>query len=293
MTKNIAKIALASLLCSSLSAGEIQYGNGTFEMKGGFIGLDQAISENINTYSMIEQHKNIASSTWYYKYNFTWYDSDNMIDTQNTINTYPNGFAQNPVTKTTPSVDYRFQGLDLNVVLGKDISHTDENNYIGAGILLGISIPWIDSKKSDNNNDANSDSAMNAMKDSKTEMLTYKVGPSITARKSLNKYFSVYGSATYAYQTGTLKNDYAKTDINVDGIFQEYDFGIRFQPVSSDYEFGWLTISPRLYATLGYRYTSWDLNDIAIDVTGAGTTINKTDFNMNSSTAYVGVGYSF
>jgi len=293
MIKNIIKIGLVSILCNSLYAGEVQYGHGTFEMNGGFIGLTQDITADINTYSMIEQHKNIASSTWYYKYNFTWYDSDDMIQAQDTINSYSNGFLQNPVTKTTPSIDYRLQGLDLNVVLGKDLFHEDENNYFGAGILLGLSIPWIDSKKSDSNNDSTSDNAMNAMKDSKTKMLTYKIGPSITARKSLNKYFTVYGSATYAYQTGSFKNDYAKTDLNVDGIFQEYDFGIRFQPVSIDYEFGWLTISPRLYATLGYRYTSWDLNDIAMDVTGIRTTVNQIDFNMNSSITYVGIGYSF
>ena len=293
MIKNIIKIGLAVLLGNSLYAGEIQYGHGTFEMSGGFIGLTQDITADISTYSMIEQHQNIASSTWYYKYNFTWYDSDEMMQVQDTINSYVNNFSQNSGIKTVPSIDYRLQGLDLNIVLGKDLFHKDKNNYFGVGILLGLSIPWIDSKKSDSNDDTTSDNIMNAMKDSKTKMLTYKIGPSITARKSLNRYFTVYGSATYAYQTGSFKNDYAKTDLNVDGIFQEYDFGIRFQPVSVDYEFGWLTISPKLYATLGYRYTSWDLNDITMDVTGTNANFNQTDFNMNSSIAYIGVGYSF
>jgi len=293
MIKNIIKIGLAVLLGNSLYAGEIQYGHGTFEMSGGFIGLTQDITADISTYSMIEQHQNIASSTWYYKYNFTWYDSDEMMQAQDTINSYVNNFSQNSGIKTVPSIDYRLQGLDLNIVLGKDLFHKDKNNYFGVGILLGLSIPWIDSKKSDSNDDTTSDNIMNAMKDSKTKMLTYKIGPSITARKSLNRYFTVYGSATYAYQTGSFKNDYAKTDLNVDGIFQEYDFGIRFQPVSVDYEFGWLTISPKLYATLGYRYTSWDLNDITMDVTGTNANFNQTDFNMNSSIAYIGVGYSF
>lgn len=291
--KHVLKIGLVGLLASSLYGGEIQTSTGTFEMNGGFIGLDQAIQTDISTYSMIEQHKNIFSSDWFYKYNFTWYDSDRMVQAQNTLNSYPGGFMQNPTSLTMPSIDYRLQGLDLNLVLGNDLVHKDENNYFGLGIMVGLSIPWIDSKKSDSNNDALTDNTMNAMKDSKTEMYTYKVGPSITASTSLNKFFTLYGSGTYALQTGTFKNDYANSDLTVNGTFQEYDVGIKFQPVATDHKFGWLTISPRLYATLGYRYTSWDLDDVNIDVTGTNTKFTQMDFNMNSSVTYLGLGYSF
>ena len=293
MIYKILKISLTGLLASSLYGGEIQTGRGTFQIKGGFIGLDQKIETDINTYSMIEQHKNFGSSTWFYKYNFTWYDSDTMTQAQKSINSYPNGFLKNPTPITTPSIDYRLQGLDLNVVLGKDLSHYDENNYFGLGVLLGVSLPWIDSKKSSSNNDTLSDATMNLMKYSKTKIFTYKIGPSLSMRKSLNKYFTLYGSGTYAYQTGTFKNDYTSSNLTVNGTFQEYDVGIRFQPVSSDFKFGWITVSPRLYATLGYRYTSWDLDDINIDITGINTKFKQIDFSMNSSIVYFGLGYSF
>lgn len=286
MINKIIKTALLGLITTSLYGGEIQIGHGTFEMSGGFIGLNQKVETDITTYSMMQQHKNIGSSTWFYKYNLTWYDSDTMVQAQENIN-------NNIIPLTTPTIDYRLQGLDLNLVLGKDFFHKDENNYLGAGIMIGASIPWIDSNKDDNNNDLASSDIMDLMQDSKTEMLTYKVGPTLTVRKSLNRFFSIYGSGTYAYQTGTFKNDYANADLSINGIFQEYDFGIRFQPVSYDYEFGWIIISPRLYATVGYRYTSWDLKDINIDVTGANTTFTQTDFNMNSSITYIGVGYAF
>ncbi len=291
--KRISKICLAGLLVSSLQAGEIQVGKGNFEMNGGFIGLDQTINADITTYSMIEQHKNIFSSNWFYKYNFTWYDSKKMVQAQNSINSYTNGYLQNPTSVTTPSVDYRVQGLDLNLALGRDLLHSDENNNLGLALVVGASIPWIDSKKSDNNNDSNSDSAMNAMKDSKTELYTYKVGLNLTAEKSLSKYFIFYASGTYAYQTGTMKNSYAKSDLKVNGRFQEYDLGLKIQPLSYDYKLGWFTLSPRLYMTLGYRYTAWDLDDINIDVTGSNMKFKETDFNMNSKVAYFGVGYSF
>lgn len=293
MKNKIFKISLAGLLAGSLYAGEIQTGKGTFEIKGGFIGLDESINTDVTTYSMVEEHKNFGSSSWFYKYNFTWYDSDQMIQAQSTINGYSDGFLNNPVSLTVPSIDYRLQGMDLNLVLGKDLSHKSENDYFGAGVMLGISIPWIESKKDENNNDTLSDDSMDLMAKSNTKIFTYKVGPSFTARKSLNRFFSVYGSATYAYQRGTFKNDYAESDLTVNGIFQEYDVGISVHLFSSEHDLGWITVSPRLYATLGYRYTSWDLDDVNIDITGTNTTFNQANFKMNSSIAYFGIGYSF
>jgi len=295
--KNNLKILLLGLLVSSLNAGEVQTGKGTFEVEGGFIGLNKAITSDITTYSLIEQHKNIFKSKWFYKYNLTWYDSEDAVQAQNSINSSSDSSPLSSTTSSTtlgvPSIDYRLQGLDINFVVGKDIVYKGENDYVGVGCVLGLSIPWIDSKKDDDNDDDSSDDAMDAMEKSKTELYTYKIGPSITARKTISKYFTIYGSGTYAYQTGTMKNDYADSDLSVNGIFQEYDFGIRFQPVSVDYKLGWLSISPRAYATVGYRYTSWDLSDINIDVTGTGTSITSSDFNMNSSIMYFGLGYSF
>lgn len=284
--KGMFKIGLVGLLASSLFAGETQIGHGTFKMSGGFVGLDQTIKTNVTTYSLVEHHKNIFSSKWFYNYNFTWYDSDNMVQAQNGINS-----LSTPIK--VPSIDYRVQGLDANMALGKDLLHEDENNNLGLGLLLGVSIPWIDSKKSDSNDNSTSNKAMNTMKDSKTELYTYKVGLTLSGTKSLNRFFMLYGSGTYAYQTGILKNSYANSDSTVNGMFQEYDVGLKFQPISEDYEFGWFTLSPRVYATLGYRYSSWDLNDVKIDVTGQNTTFAKTDFNMNSSVTYFGFGYSF
>ena len=294
MTK-LSKITTLVLLTCSLNAGEIELGKGTFKIDGGFIGVTKTIEADLQTYSMIEQHSSLfGSQTWFYKYNFTWYDSKEMVSTQDTINTTSSQyFPSAPTSMVTPTIDYRLQGLDINLGIGKDINHKDENNYLGVALVTGLSIPWIDSKKDSNNDDTTSDSNMTIMKSSKTKIYTYKLGLSTTGRVSLNNYFTLYGSGTYAYQTGTIKNDYAKADLTVNGIFQEYDVGIRFQPVSYDKKIGWITFSPRLYATLGYRYTNWELKDINVDVTGLGVNFAKTDFTMNSSVTYFGIGYSF
>jgi len=288
----LSSVVLLALGMTVLNAGEVQIGKGTFEINGGFSGLDTTVQADVQSYSMVEQHAPLlGSNSWFYKYNLTWYDSDDMVAAQNSINTTLNQFFPN--TKTTPSIDYRLQGLDVNLGLGKDVYHKNKNEYLGVAFVTGLSIPWIDSKKDSNNNDSTTDDTMALMKNSKTEIATYKAGLGVTGRVPLNEYISFYGSGTYAYQNGTFKNDYAKSDLDVNGIFQEYDVGMRFQPVSYDKKIGWFTFSPRLYATLGYRYTDWKLKDINVDVTGTGAISPQTDFTMDSSIYYFGLGYSF
>ena len=288
------KLSVIAVLTCTLSitanAGEFQIGKGTINISGGFVGLDKTISTDITTYAITQQHKNLFSTTWFYAYDFTWYDSKSMTEGQNTFNRYS---GLTPVSTVSPAIDYRPQGLDLSIALGKDLIHKDERNFMGLALMLGLSTPWINSSKSSSNNDSTSNSLMNAMKKSKTKILTYKIGPSIAFRKSIGQYFSLYGDATYAYQTGSIKNSYAQSDFTVNGIFQKYDIGIRFDFLSYNKKIAFITFSPRLYATLGYKYTSWKLNNINLDVSGANFNFTKSDFKMNTSIGYFGIGYSF
>lgn len=299
------KIFLAGVLsCSALMAGEIHYGKGKFEIERGFLGLTSKKDADVSIYSMTEQHKNIGSSKFFYKYNASWYDSENLVQAQQTYNT---GIVQIIPTVSNPSgtpasssvplptMDYRVQGFDGNFILGYDPVHFDENNYAGLGLAVGISLPWIESQKdnSDNTYQDLPDQLGDVFKKSKTKMYTYKIGPNITLRKSLGDYFSVYGSGTYAYQKGTMKNDYTLTDLAVNGIYQEYDVGIRFKSVAFDKKIGWFTLSPRLYATFGYKYTRWDLDDIALGISSTDIKFNQTDFKMSSKSTYFGIGYLF
>ena len=286
--QKIIKFGLVSLFCTSLYATEYQYGSGTFKIKGGFIGLTSTQSADVTTYSIVEQHASLfGSKSYFYKYNITFYDSDKIVNGQNNIN--------NNILSTTviPTIDYRPQGLDVNFVLGKDLYHKNENQYTGLGLMLGVSLPWIDSKKDSNNDDSSSNSSMNNMPDTKTKIYTYKIGPNLNGRISLNNLFSLYGNMTYAYQNGTFKNNDLDVDLTVNGTFTEYEYGIRFQPIYANYHLGWITFSPRFYATIGYRYTNWELKDINIDVTNNNMVFNKTNFTMNSAITYFGIGYSF
>jgi hypothetical protein len=273
------------LLTTLINASEFQYGNGTFEMEGGFIGLNKTLSTDISIYSLVEKHKNLFGSKFFYGYNLTYYQADKVTNKQENI--------QYITPVTIPAIDYKYEGFDIGATLGYDVLSKDETNKLGVGLYIGVSLPYIETNKSDDNDDDSSDDIFDAMKKTKTDILTMKIGPTIDGIKSLNKYLSIYGSATIAYQFGYMKNDYANSDINVDGIYQEYDIGLKFMPFKENYKFKYLTLSPRIYATIGYKYTSWLMKDVAIDVTGVGVNLQNTDFKMNTSNMYFGFGYSF
>ena len=290
-------LAAASLLllAATLDATEYQYAKGTLDMQGGFIGLDSTISADISTHTVTEKHKNIFSTTWYYRYDITWYDSQKMVNAQQSFNAASGSIFGNPYNPTgfIPAIAYRFQGLDANIALGKDVYHKNKRTFLGIGITLGVSLPWIESQKDSSNNDNTTDTIMKAMKKSKTKMLTYKIGPSINAGYAFNKYFMTYLNATYAFQAGTMKNDYIDTKLDLQGTFEAFDVGIKMQPFAEDLKTKYITLSPRLYASVGWRYIAWKLEDVAFDITGASLPLPKSDFESSSGLWYFGIGYDF
>ena len=294
------KILLSLLTISALlPASEFQYGSGTFNMKGGFLGLTGTIGTDVTTYSLVERHKNLFSSNFFYGYNLTWYDSEILKQAQHSYNSLTN-IINNSFSRDTfavPRIEHRLKGLDANIQLGYDFLHKDNSNFFGMGLLLGASIPWIDSSSNGELDSSNSDS--DYFKDSKTELMTYKIAPSVNFQKTLiSDKLSLYGTGTFAYQMASIKNSYAKSDFTVNGTFQEYNIGLHYTPFTTNYSLGWFTISPRVYGTIGYKYSKWDLDEMIIDISGAELSSSlldpfKTKFGMDSSIGYVGIGYSF
>jgi hypothetical protein len=293
------KTALILLGLSSFSiASEFQYGNGTFSMEGGFLGLTDSISTDISSYSLVQRHSNIGD--FFYGYDLIWYDSDVMKQGQHTYNSmFPNS---SPLS--IPNMEHRFKGLDANLRVGYDVINKNEDNFLGVGILVGLSIPTIEEYSLKNNSDQKlrkSSDPVNSnelMVESKTEIKTYKIGPTISFQKSFNKKVSIYGIGSYAYQTGEIKNSYADAKYTVNGTFQEYNLGLYFTPFTETYKWGWLTLSPRIYATLGYKYANWDVDEMAINLSGNEMSsefldVFATDFSMDTSIGYFGLGYSF
>jgi len=287
-----------------LLASEFQYGSGTFGMEGGFLGLTNRIDTDVTTYSMVTRHAN-ALGNYFYGYDLTWYDSKTMTQAQHDYNNLANNgnnmMGMNDGTMiSVPSMDYRLQGLDANVRLGYDVLHKDKDNYVGVGALVGISLPWINSSKNSSSaNDNGANSALGDFIDTKTSIQTYKVGVTVNFQKTLidNK-LSLYGVGSYAMQTGKIENDYLSSDYSVDGTFQEYNVGLYFTPFTESYKLGFITFGPRVFGTIGYKYSKWSVDKMSLNMSGHEINSNilsplATKFNMDSSIVYTGVGYSF
>ena len=294
-------IALSALL----TASEFQYGSGTFNLNGGFTqGVSGTISSDIDTYSLVERHSNVLGSNFFYGYDTMWMDSKNLKQTQQNYNNLV-GQVNTPIPASSPfeipTMDYRVKGLDANIRIGYDVLHKNEDNFLGLGLLVGISIPWVDSSSSSDSSNKNTNVSLenknlkNLFQDTKTSIMTYKIGPSISFQKSLSKKVSLYGMGSIAYQTGNIKNDYIDSKFSVNGTYQELNAGLYFTPFTEKYKWGWLTLSPRLYATLGYKYSKWDIDDVTIDVYKNSVKVEPLfmKFGMDSSVGYFGVGYSF
>ena len=309
----VRKISLALTLCTLFAnAAEVEFGKGTFGMEGGFLGLSSRIDCDISTYTLKTEHSNIGK--FYYGYNVTWFDSDKLRQAQKTYNSFAkgtNGYLWNigkNKTATIPEIEYRVKGLDANLRIGYDILHKDANNYLGIGVLVGVSVPTIDADKGNSvapdlgfmyNNLGNILKAKELFGKSKTEFTTYKIGPTVSFQKELvkDKLF-VYGTASYAYQNADIENSFAHMGLNADGTFQSYDIGLKFVPFHKRVKTKHFTINPNLFITAGYHYNKWEVKDVTFDISGNEISSKllsplKSKFKMDSSTAYVGLGYSF
>ncbi len=305
------KIGLSLIALSALlTAGEFQYGSGTFNLNGGFMpkGVSGTISTDIDTFSLVERHSNILGTNAFYSYDVMWMDSKTLKQTQQNYNNLI-GQANNliPASSTweIPTMDYRVKGLDANVRVGYDVLHENEDNFLGLGVLVGLSIPWIDSSSNSSSSSdmtnfslESQDSSLSLndlFKKTKTSIMTYKIGTSINFQKSLNKNLSIYGIGSIAYQTGYIKNDYIDSKFSVNGMYRELNAGLYFTPFTETYKWGWLTLSPRLYATVGYKYSKWDVDNVVMDIYNNSIKLDPMvmKFGMDSSVGYAGIGYSF
>ena len=290
-------VILSSIVATFVFSAELQWGHGTIDLKGGFIGLDQTISDDIDTYSLVEVHKNILNSNWFYSYDITLLDSKKIKQLQKNYNT--GASAANSVLNklgvkdsyiTIPELEYRVAGADVGLALGYDILHKSKSDYLGVGLYTGLSVPYIKSSKSATKTVSANIDVAKYFKDSKTEFLTYKIGVGVYAQKSLNDMVSIYGNSAYAYQRANITNDYIKADFDVDGSYFEAGAGLKFHVIKADAGI----LSPRLYGTIGWKYRKWKVDDVALNISGiSALKTPKSDMEFSTNTFTVGIGYSF
>ena len=337
------KKGLLFLLGLYLNATEFEYGQGNFNIEFGALGMNKNHSEKIKIFSILQSHKNVFSSNWFYSYRISWFksntiktvvndynsvadsingvlnktipvigdpidsgngstDSDNSNNNSigNTGNTN-NGTASDsqtlkpnlpdiPVKDLNSSLKMprvvnlsnKVRGLDINIVFGRDLINKNiQDTYLGIGFLTGITLPYIKSS-SDSDNDY--------LKESKTKIITYKLGGIIKGGYLLNSFMQVYGNVSYAYQTARVKNDELNINSKSSGIYFSGDLGVKFQ-LKGKKDLGWITLTPAVFCTMGYRYSCWDVKSIKINNQDLMTKNTKLSFEI--SEIYLGLGYDF
>jgi len=284
------KVLFFFVLIGVLFGAEFEYGKGTFSIKGGLFGLNKTVSQDIDVFAFYNHHKNILGTKFFFSYKLAFYKSKSVT---NTINTYNSVVSSNTLTNSL-TFDYKLQGVDANIVLGRDF-YREGGDYLGVGVLLGISGPYIkskgdDSASSDSDNVDNTLPGYGYLSDSETDFTTYKIGPSVRAQKEILSFLTVYGDAQYAYQMARVKNKEAGIDQYDSGNYLSYDIGVKLQAKAGRKKIWIISFSPKFFVTFGYRYNYWKVKNVEINGVNL---IGPADLSFSVEYAYFGLGYDF
>ncbi len=263
------------------NSAELRFGKGSFSVSSDIFGSSKEIKEDITVYSIAEQHKNIFGNRLYYSYNLSFLSSEKerkVIDLYNT--------AYDPTPGYKPQMEYELKGFDGQIDLGFDVLNSG-SSYLGFSAFLGISLPYIENYNTDSNNN----NTLSALPDSKTEIKTYRVGGSVKGGYEIFPRINIFGFFSYGYQTGKVENEKWGIDGSVNGSYMTIGGGIKFYIFKEKKKILFLTLSPQLYVTAGYKYDRWELKDVKIN--NIALNLNKDDLVITDSYGFFGLGYSF
>lgn len=299
-TQRLALIAGIMAMSSSSWASEVQYGSGNMNLQGGFLGLETEINSPVTTYTLKEQHANIFRSDWFYNYQATYYSAQSLDSAGGLTSS---GLGGDLLLDET---DYELSGIDAQVTLGYDVYKRGPQDYVGFGVSLGIATPYLKNSgdgTADGDEESGSESATpvpfvngGSATDiiaSSTDFFGYKIGPKVMASKSFGEYASFFAEASYAWQTMNVENSTLNLDTNINGTYFSYGVGMRYQPISTKKDLGFMTIEPALYMTFGVNYAQLLMDDLNVDLSGNNYAVEDSELKMDSTTLYFGLGYAF
>lgn len=293
-------VAVSLILFSSHAvSSEVQFGTGTMQLQGALLGLESDLSSPVTVYTLKEQHANVLSSKVFYNYQLSYYSGD-PAKTEGGVSA---GFAGGRLV--LPETSYELSGVDAQLTLGYDLYNEGKHDYVGIGVSLGIAVPTIQ----------NSGSAGQGLQPnvplifppvavpegdtpvdiwaSKTEMMGYKLGPSVVASKDLGHHLSLFGQASFAWQTMRVENKTLDTRFDVDGTYVSYGVGVRYQLLDMEADLGAFSLDPGLYFTLGVHYSRLVLDEFGLDLSGNNFDLGASKLDTSATTYHAGVGYSF
>lgn len=285
------KLFTVIAIASSLNALELRLGNGTFEWDMSIAKfMNTSFDLDINTISLSEPHGAIAGTKLFYSLNADIYSSD-FADQITTLMSYPVtydflfvGSINDAIDQYTPipvPSSYKVRGFDLNLGVGYDF-YKDEKGFAGVGVNTGLSMPVMEMKDLKKT----AEFTYKVLEATKTHIKTYKLGPTLTGRYKMMPNLSAYGTFGFGYQIGTIENDWIRSSMDINGGYSVIDLGFTYRPLSQ---------YPKLHISLGYSKKSWSMDEVKADmfdifeVKSYGMLKNS----FSSSSAYLGVGYTF
>ena len=283
-----------------LSAAELRLGESSFDWKIDIAGFMQGGAEmDVNVLSLEHMHDSFGDSKWYYSYDIDLYSSD-FVDRMTTLAAYPLtyrfplvgsiGDAAGEYTMLPVPSEYKIRGLDLNFALGYDLWKR-EGIVLSAGINTGFSMPVMKIR----NLKKSAQMTYKLLEKTDTKIKTWKLGPQLQANIPISRDLDFTSTLSFGLQTGSMENGWFRSSIDIDGSYQVWDLNLRYTPLHTRKDFGWITLEPKLYLSAGYRYKKWKMDEVKVDMVDIleVSTTGMMKMEMTDSLFYLGVGYDF
>ncbi len=279
-------------------AVDIQFGKGDFSMEMAVLGFSGKMSTGVTTITLNETHRNIWGSNFFFNFDITYFQSDTerrMLDLYNryadaacsmcSLCPFPPCSGCATFCDQCPIGKYEVVGFDMNFGLGYDV-WKQNNNYIGVGIIVGATFPWIKGERAIEY----SQDFMDLMRDTNTDVMTYKLGPQIRGAVEILPGLVIHGDAAIAFQKAWVKNDSFYIDTSAEGSFFTFNIAADYAPFATKKNF-W----SNFYLTAGFRYKKWLVKDVKIENISVRQLIMVpvSDLKMETTIGYIGAGYEF
>ncbi len=286
------------LFLSPAKALDIQFGKGDFSMEMAVLGFSGKVSTGVTTITLNETHRNIWGSKFFFNFDITYFQSDTerkMLDLYNRyadtacslcdLCPFPPCSGCAEFCGQCPIGKYEVVGFDINFGLGYDVWKKG-NNYLGLGVIVGATFPWIKGKRAiDYSKDF-----MDLMRDTNTDVMTYKLGPQLRGAVEIFPGLVIHGDTAVAFQKAWVKNDSFYIDTSAEGSFFTINVAADYSPFIQKNN-----VLSKFYITAGIRYKKWLVKDVKIENISVRELIMVpvSDLKMETTTGYIGAGYAF
>ncbi len=284
----------------SLFGAELRLGESSFDWRMDIAGfMHGGVEMDVDVVSLDNSHDNFGDTKWYYGYGIDLYGSD-FVDRMTTLATYPLTYEFPQFGSLNDAIDrytmvpipseYKIRGLDLDFTLGYDFFRSG-GWLIAGGVDTGISMPVMKMK----NLKKTAQMTYKLLEATDTKVVTYKFAPAFFVRYAFDDRWRLSGRVVFGIQKGTLENDWFRSSIDIDGRYRILDLNLRYRPLHTRKDLGWITLSPALWFTVGYTRKRWEMDEVKVDMSDIleVSTMGELKIDIRSNRIYFGAGVDF